>query len=189
MHFTHVTHLPGIIAGDLLSDAIAQATGQILVEVGNLSIKERRKVRVVPVQPRGFVGDYVPFYFAPRSPMMYSIEQGNVETYQDGCDRLIYLVTNLEKLEADGLAPLLTDRNAVLKTAEFRRFVDYVDDDFIDWPLMDTGWWNNTSEFPDRKERRMAECLVKDAVPWDSIVVSWSSPTPLNRRLKKCFHW
>ncbi len=29
--------------------------------------------------------------------------------------------------------------------------------------------WNNDGEHPDRLERRMAECLVRGAVPWDAI--------------------
>ena len=165
MHFTHVTNLPGIIANGLVSDRTAQHAGLTQVDVGEPSIKAERRRRVVDIAPGGVVGDYVPFYFAPRSPMMYSIFRGNVATYQGGCDRLVYLVTTLERLSATGLTWVVSDRNAVLAYAEFR---DQGDQALahVDWGLMRATWWNNTAGSPDRKERRMAECLVHERVPW-----------------------
>jgi hypothetical protein len=29
-------------------------------------------------------------------------------------------------------------------------------------------YWFDTAEYPDRKERRMAECLVHQVVPWEA---------------------
>ena len=86
VHFTSVDHLGSIATEGLLADTGAQAQGVLEVEIGNTDIKARRARREVPVAPNGVVADYVPFYFAPRSPMMYSIHRGNVPTYQDGCD-------------------------------------------------------------------------------------------------------
>lgn len=92
-------------------------------------------------------------------------------TYQDGCDRLVYLVTTVERLHEFGLSIVLTDRNAVLGYTDFVSFSDglVLDDDFIDWPLMGEQYWNNTPDQPQRVERRMAECLVHQRVPWEAI--------------------
>jgi hypothetical protein len=62
-----------------------------------------------------------------------------------------------------------TDRNARLDLAEFRPEADC--DDLVDWDLMRQKYWTNTDEYPDRRERRMAECLVHECVPFD--VVRW----------------
>lgn len=153
----------------LLSDNEAQARDLLEIEIGNMDIKEQRRRRAVPIPPGGFVADYVPFYFAPRSPMMFAIDRGNVPTYQDGCRRLVYVVTDVERLLPLDAPVLLTDRNSVLRLAEFADANSSVPDDFIDWDLMKARYWYNTPDEPDRRERRMAECLVHESVPWEAV--------------------
>lgn len=170
-HFTRVEHLRSVLEMGLLCDRQAQV-GQVLgIEVGNTGIKARRSVRRVPVRPGGVVADYAPFYFAPRSPMMYSIHMGNVPGYTDGADRLVYLATTVEKLLDLGLDPVLTDRNAVLDYTGFVQLREREPaEGFIDWPLMDEQFWFDSESYPDRRERRMAECLVHSAVPWEAFL-------------------
>lgn len=167
VHFTHVSHLATIVERGLLADSVAQAEGLLSVEVGNVGIKDARRRRPVPIPPGGVVADYVPFYLAPRSPMMFAIHKGNVPTYTGGCDDLVYLVTTVENLVAGGAPVLFTDRNAVLAVAAFFGDVEHADG-AIDWPLMRDQYWSNTAEDPDRVERRMAECLVHRRVPWQA---------------------
>lgn len=167
VHFTHLDHLPGIVAHGLLSDTAAQVRGLLTTEVGNREIKERRQRRGVPVPPGGVVADYVPFYFAPRSPMMFAIDRGNVPEYAGGIDPLVYLVTTIECLQEAGCVVVTTDRNAVLGLAAFSQGVEGLDAS-VDWHLMEATWWNNTVQEPDRMERRMAECLVHEVVPWEA---------------------
>ncbi|MCA1704198.1 MAG: DUF4433 domain-containing protein [Actinobacteria bacterium] len=166
-HFTSIHHLASIIERGLLCDNGA-AADLLTVEVGNRGIKERRQRRTVPVGPRGVVADYVPFYFAPRSPMLYAIAMGNVPEYTGGMEPLVYLVTTVDRLAELGLSMLFTDRNAVLTAAYFTPNLADLDT-LIDWPLMGAMMWNNTPSEPDRMERRMAECLVHRQVPWRAI--------------------
>ena len=170
-HFTHIDHLATVIRENLLCDAAVQGSALLSTEIGNVGIKGQRRGRSIKVGPNGTVADYVPFYFAPRSPMMYAIARGAVPTFQEGTKRLVYLVTSLERLHQLGHRIVLTDRNAALKLAEHQIFEpdDLVDDGFIDWPLMDEKFWTNTPENPDRKERRMAEALVYQRVNWEAI--------------------
>lgn len=165
-HFTHIDHLPTIAQKGLQCDSVVQGTGYLQQEVGNRDIKERRRIREVPIQPGGVVADYVPFYFAPRSPMMFAIHMGNVPTYHAGCDDIVYLCSTLGRVLSTGSAVLLTDRNAVLAHASFTYRADDLE---IDWPLMGERYWSDTAEYPDRRERRMAECLVHEFVAPDAI--------------------
>lgn len=166
MHFTRVEHLSTILEAGLLSDSLAQAAGLLTIEVGNVSIKAQRARAAVPCAPGGSVSEYVPMYFAQRSPMMYAIHKGNVPTYDGGCDRLVYITSTLEAIRETGGEVLLTDRNAALSYAEFWSLSDgEPPTGLIDWGLMRQRMWNNTPADPDRKERRMAECLVHRTLP------------------------
>ena len=113
------------------------------------------------------MADYAAFYFAPRSPMMSAIDNGKVPEYEDGIDPLVYFVTDVDRLVALGLSVVFTDRNAVLDFARFSNDLAELDS-LVDWTLMRGRYWFNTIQEPDRRERRMAECLVHGAVPWDA---------------------
>lgn len=160
-HFTHIDNLTTIAASGLQCDTRIQTANILQQEVGNQGIKSMRRAREVPVPPGGVVADYVPFYFAPRSPMMYAIHMSNVPTYRDGCDEIVYLCSTLGRLRAVGSTLLLTDRNAALAHASLAFDAEDLD---IDWPLMGERSWKNTPEYPDRREKRMAECLAHEFV-------------------------
>lgn len=177
MHFTRVEHLPTIISGGLLSDTLAQKSGDLQVEIGHRDIKARRRRRRVSAGPGGVVADYAPFYFSQRSPMMYTLNRGNVETYQEGFDRVVYLVTTLETLTASGCEWIVSDRNASQDLAAFADSMGELDE-FVDWPLMRATQWGWCPEDRERPDRRAAECLVHGEVPWDAFleVVAKSDP-------------
>ena len=168
-HFTHVDNLSTIASNGLLSDLAATSQRLLTTDVGNQRIKSQRRERPVPINPWGVVADYVPFYFAARSPMLGSVHIGNVPTYDGGQDGLIYLVTDIDTIVDQALPFVFTDLNAVI---DYARFGDRIDDldDFVDWPLMESQWWNNTTTDPDRMARRMAEFLVHRKVPWEAFI-------------------
>lgn len=174
-HLTHVDHLPTVVERGLLCDA--EAAGMLRTEVGNRDIKAQRRARAVRRGPGGTVADYVPFYFAPRSPMLYAIKAGNVDHYKGGQEPLVYLVSEVERLVDLGLRVVCTDRNAALEIARHSDDLEELET-LVDWALMEELIWTNTEERPDRRERRMAECLVHDRVPWEAFLgVATMTPT------------
>ena len=167
-HFTHVRNLPSIVGrGALLSDTHVSSEGRLRVEVGDRNVKARRLSMVVPVGPGGAPADYVPFYFAARSPMLYVIDRGRVPDYQDGQSPLVYLVTDIETIV--GVAPhVFSDGNCASAFTEYLDSLDRLD--MVDWPLMDERYWNNTPTDGDRMRRRAAEFLVHKEVPWSAFI-------------------
>ncbi|MFY9674538.1 MAG: DUF4433 domain-containing protein [Terriglobales bacterium] len=162
-HITHIDNLPGIIReGGLHCDRTAHNLKS--TNIGHTHIKARRLNRSVPVGPRGTVGDYVPFYFAPRSPMLFAISRGNVEGYTAGQQPVIYLCSSTEAVDGAKMRWVFTEGHADMGYTDF--FDDFSDLEKIDWKLMTAKYWNSTPEDPDRSRRRQAEFLVKDFFPW-----------------------
>jgi hypothetical protein len=165
-HITHVSNLPGIIArGGLICDRVAQDLK--LVNIGHDNIKERRLRKPVPVGPGGTVGDYVPFYFAPLSPMLYAIFKNRVTGYTSGQQPVIYLCSSTEAVQSADCRWVFTEGHAVMDYTDF--FDDFKDLGKIDWPLMRAKYWFATDTLPDRSRRRQAEFLVHQFFPWNLV--------------------
>jgi hypothetical protein len=73
----------------------------------------------VPLAPYGCVADYVPFYFAPRSPMLYKLHKGGVPNYTGGQDPLVYLVSSAEAVAATGASFVFSDGNCAATAEKF----------------------------------------------------------------------
>lgn len=167
-HITHVDNLPKIIeAGGLRCDRLRAQSTDAAVCIAHQHIKDRRARRAVPCAARGFVSDYVPFYFAPRSPMLYTINRGNVEGYTQGQRPIVHLVSSVQGAVALGKPWCFTDGHAEMAFSNF--FDDLENLDKIDWSVMKSKMWNDTDAQPDRKRKRQAEFLVHEFFPWTAV--------------------
>lgn len=174
-HITHIRNLPGILAsGGLCCDRLRESSAMQTVGIAHQHIKDRRKRRAVcgfmgqPVAAGGTLWDYVPFYFAPRSPMLYSIHMGNVEGYKEGQGPVLYLVTSIETSAALNRAFAFTDGHAEMGFSQFSDDLGELDT-LVDWSIMNGKYWNDTDEQPDRKRKRQAEFLVYEFFPWSAL--------------------
>ena len=169
-HMTRIERLPSVVEHGLLPDNVCRQQQIRGVEIGYDHIKRRRAQRVVPCGAGGTLADYVPFYFAPRSPMLSAITKGRVGAEAARTDQIVYLVSSTQSLRNAGLTVVASNRHAELDYAEMSDLDGDLDHEgFVDWPLMTAKYWNNTLDDPDRKERRQAECLVHPHVPWQAI--------------------
>jgi hypothetical protein len=165
MHFTHLNNLPGILAaGYLLADSLVDRSSALKVEAADLDIKEARKRVRVPLAPYGCVADYVPFYFAPRSPMLYKLAKGGVANYTDGQDPLVYLVSSAETVASSGASFRFSDGNCASAVTTYANDHTLLES-AVDWEVMKAYMWANTADDPDRMRRRMAEFLVHRRLP------------------------
>ncbi|MDA8226266.1 MAG: DUF4433 domain-containing protein [Desulfitobacterium hafniense] len=163
-HITDIANLPSILENrGLLSYSLMIQNSIGYINIAHNTIQERRAKKAVPIHPYGFLHDYVPFYFAPRSPMLYTISRGNVEGYKGGQRSVLHLYTSAQRISQSGLHYCFTDGHAVIALSNYFRDLQFLDE--IDWSVMDSRYWFDTLESPDRTRTRQAEFLVNNNRP------------------------
>lgn len=167
-HITHIDNLAKIIAaGGLWSDARVRRQQASGVVIGYDHIKQARMDKAVPCHPGTNVGDYVPFYFCPRSTMLYVISKGNNELrFNGGQTPIVHLVSTVEYAAQELREQLMafTDGNARTSYTGFFSDLALLESE-VDWKAVKATDWRD----PTVKERKQAEFLVHDSFPWEGI--------------------
>lgn len=167
-HITHVTNLSGIVSEGLWSDAERMRRGLQCTIVGMSEIKRRRLEELeVGCHPGTRVGQYVPFYFCPRSVMLYLLHMGNHPdlTYRAGQGQIAHiqadLWTVLEWTNDRRKRWAFSKGNAGARYAEFSNDVRQLKD--LNWDAIEATDWRD----PDIKEGKQAEFLIEGSFPWE----------------------
>ncbi len=154
---THLKNIPWILSHGMHC-ASAMKPDPEFVAIGNPELIERRARRKVPVAPGGNLSDYVPFYFTPRSPMLYNIKTGWNGLQQVSMSDIVVLSTSMQKVMASGVEVLVADRHAYLKAAQFSSGSAGLGQ--LDWNRLRTSDFTKDHENPEPFERYQAEALV-----------------------------
>ncbi|THJ25082.1 MAG: DUF4433 domain-containing protein [Nitrospira sp. CG24E] len=167
-HITHVDNLAAIVTDrKLLSDATMLAQGGPNVTIGMSVIKKRRVEEIeVPCHPGTKVGDFVPFYFCPRSVMLYLIHRANHPdlTYRGGQGPIVHLEADMHEIVAwaDG-----RDRRWAFSLSNAGAFYVQILEGLHQ---LDRVNWTAVAETdfrpPDIMEGKQAEFLVHGSFPW-----------------------
>jgi hypothetical protein len=134
------------------------------IDIGDKSLidnRDKHQVKVIP--PGGKLGDYVPFYFGPLSPMLLKIKNGTNGITMRPQKDIVYLVCNLNSILEACPQWCFTDGQAKNEITAF--YNNKADLDKIDWEMVDQHYWSNTEEDLDRMRRKQAEFLIKEHVP------------------------
>ena len=165
-HIAHVDRLASII-----SDQFIWCDREVLrrapqgTTIGMSSIKQRRLNELhLSSHPDLYVGDCVPFYFCPRSVMLYLIYQGNHPelNYKGGQGQIIHFEADLHSVVAwanqQGCRWAFTLSNAGSYFFEDRCDLAHLDE--VDWNAVQATDWRQC------KEGKQAEFLLERGFPW-----------------------
>lgn len=166
-HILNIDRLTSVISDRYLwCDAHIVANARPGTTIGMGAIKERRLRLPVKCWPSDHVGDYVPFYFCPRSIMLFVIHYANAPelAYKGGQDPIIHLEADLHSVitAADNAQRrwAISLSNAGAAYSEFRAGRNHLSE--IDWAAVE----NRDFRSPTVKEGKQAEFLVKQSFPW-----------------------
>ncbi len=170
-HITHVDNLPSIATGmGIVSDAQRIASGLSCSLVGMSTIKQRRLEEIeVVCHPGTTVGQYAPFYFCPRSIMLYILRMGNHPevSYRGGQQPMLHLQADFQQVitwaNLNAVPWAFTSGNAGSYLTRF--YKDPAQLREIDWDAV------TAKDFRDAKikEGKQAEFLMFDVFPWKLI--------------------
>jgi hypothetical protein len=150
------------------------------VSIAHRHIKSRRAAWRVTVAQGGTLADYVPFYYAPRSPMLYAIHTRYVDGYEGDQDEIVHLVLAAETVAQQDRF-LITDGHACTPLSSQHADLAALDE-VITWPIMRARYWSDNDEEGDRTRRRQAEFLVWSSVPFDAVRLIGVRTTKVARR-------
>jgi hypothetical protein len=171
-HIVHVDRLPSIIEdGCLWCDAESVRRKSGGTTIGMNSIKQRRLNELTLSKHRDLhVGDCVPFYFCPRSIMLYMLYRGNHSElcYRGGQEPIIHMVADLhqsvEWANENENRWAFTLSNAGAYYFEDRSDLSQLDE--INWEAVQTHHWSGDGIWPSIKEGKQAEFLMERSFPW-----------------------
>ncbi|VVP88571.1 hypothetical protein PS938_01356 [Pseudomonas fluorescens] len=167
-HFTLIENLDSILENGILATNFKNKKNISHKDIANAGIQCRRSTMMVGKGPGGVVHDYVPFYFAKRTPMLLSL----VKTKNIDQNDVIYLAVSVNKI---------LDRNVIFSDASANTaippnfYAEAKSLENLDWEVIDSRQWTY-NESAGRKNRKMAEMLVHEKVEMSDVsyIVVWN---------------
>ena len=172
-HIVHVDRLASIARdGWILSDAAIRPQNRPGTAIGMNNIKERRLRLPLSSHPGLMVGGCAPFYFCPRSVMLYLICMRNAElAYRGGQEPIVHLEGDLHSAvawaQANARRWAFTLSNAGAFYFEDRSDLAQLGE--INWGAVEARRWGGNGVDRSVKEGKQAEFLMEAAFPWHLI--------------------
>lgn len=166
-HIVHVDRLPSIIeSGGLLCDAQMTKYSSKGTTIGMKHLKEMRLKRPLRSHSDLLVGDCVPFYFCPRSIMLFMISvKSQSLSYRGGQEPIVHLEADLRQTvawaEKNNLRWAFTLSNASSRIFQDRCDLNQLND--IDWDAVRATRWT------EKKVGKQAEFLIEQRFPWELV--------------------
>ena len=176
---THVDNIPHILQHGI-THRNSQNANLNYIPIGDSSLIGNRNTKEVLITNglEGYgafemitIGDYIPFYFGLRTPMLYVIQKGgNFVPKITPPEEIIYCVSSVQKIIDEGLLFFFTDGHATNNLTSFFdiKKVNEINV-LVDLKAANLKYWKDDSDL-DLKRRKESELLVKNDVPNSCII-------------------
>jgi hypothetical protein len=164
---THINNLSLLLQNGIVNKHHPNADNNY-IEIGNPEIIDVRSITLVRIDNYGMIGDYVLFYFTPKSIMLYNIISGYwhpLVPKRNRSEILIIrcLISDLAKL------PQWFFTNGQGNDMASNHYNNLINLGQIDWHSIQNSDFSKSDGDYDRQRRYQAEFLVYKEVPFTSI--------------------
>lgn len=174
----HIDNIPHILANGITHKDSPKANPNF-VQIGDVSLINNRNTRKVIVEngdhskiiEKITLGDFMPFYFGVKMPMLYVIIQGgNFVEKAVKAEDIIYVACSVESIVNSDLVYYFSDGHATDSFTSFFNKNKITDlPEIIDWAAVQTSYWGGQENL-NLKRKKQAEFLVKGDIPSNFIV-------------------
>ena len=160
----HIDNIPHILKYGLVR-ADSPNTNPNYVPIGDQLVIEKRKSRFLEISSWKKIGDFIPFYFGPRSPMLYVIQHGYNGVRRIEAENIVYCVIRLEDIIRDGIECYFTDGHVLNDLSQvFHGSLLGRVDEFVQYDEVFAYRWDDDEKL-DLKRRKEAELLLQNDLP------------------------
>ena|ERR1035437_10259870 len=159
---THIENIPHILRYGITRASSPNANPNYL-PIGDTSIIDKRNSFVIPNDK--MLGQYIPFYFDVRMPMLYVIQNGYSEVAITRPENIVYTVTNIQLIIDNKLPFVFSDGHAVSNLSSFYDEISINNIvNILDFNAIYARYWKDEND-SDLKRRKEAEFLVEADLP------------------------
>ncbi len=170
IYLSRITHIVNI--NHILKHGITHINSENrnthYVSIGDNKLISKRDSFIIP---NGIIlGEYIPFYFWWRMPMLYVIQKGYSGVKITEAENIVYCITKVTEIIEHNLEFVFTDGHAVNKFSSFYDIEDIQEiDSILDMNAIKSKYWTDEADL-DLKRRKEAEFLLAEDLPPNAIV-------------------
>jgi hypothetical protein len=164
---THIENIPHILQNGITHSSSANSNPDF-VPIGDGSLIATRNKYLLINGRR--LGEYIPFYFGVRTPMLYVVQKGFNMVAPTPAENIIYCVSSVQKIIDLKLDFVFTDGHAVDGFSSQYTAVNIQNiDAILDKNAINAKYWRDENDL-DRKRRKEAEFLVLGDIANEAIL-------------------
>ena len=164
---THIDNISHVLQYGITHSTSANANPNF-VPIGDGSLIATRNSFLLTNGRR--LGEYIPFYFGVRTPMLYVVQKGFNMVAPTPAENIVYCVSSIQKIIDLNLNFVFTDGHAVDGFSSQYTATDIQDiDTILDKNAINAKYWTDENDL-DRKRRKEAEFLVLGDIAQEAIL-------------------
>ena len=159
---THIENIPHVLQYGITHSSSPNANPAFF-PIGDSSLIATRSQ--FALDNGKLLGEYIPFYFGARMPMLYVIQKGYNLVKPTPAQDIVYCITSVQKIMERNLEYIFTDGHAVDSFSTQYGLEDIEDiETLLDMKAIRAKYWKDENDL-DLKRRKEAEFLVLCDIP------------------------